>query len=150
MKAADWNDKLLRSTVQKHRRKVVIADTVDPAHSGISLPIAGRGRPVVRPYQPLWATFASTYSALELIVNLTSSPHQRRRALKMLSRWPHCVEAVYRGEHALAKAKQVRGPSDYAEDAVADALAISAACIASAAASADCEKSLVKPQTFVR
>jgi len=36
------------------------------------------------------------------------------------------VEAFYRGEHASAKAKGIRRPSHYAEDVVAQALAISA------------------------
>jgi hypothetical protein len=56
-------------------------------------------------------------------------PEQRRKALKLYPWWSHNVEALYRGEHALAKEAGIAGPSGHAERLVGQALGISSATV---------------------
>jgi hypothetical protein len=89
--------------------------------------LAGRGRPVVRPYLPLDQTLVTKFLALQALFDPATTPDRRKQALKVWPWWSHYVEALYRGEHALAKEQGVAGPSDHAEQLVGGALAISAA-----------------------
>ncbi len=91
--------------------------------------LKGRGRPVVTACQPLWPTVAERLAALQPLISTDSSPQERRRALRLWPWWQHHVEALYRGEHELAKTKGVAGPSRYAEEVVGNALSISPATV---------------------
>jgi hypothetical protein len=85
-----------------------------------------RGRPVVQPHKSLSATIIHRLSAVQPLFDPASSPHQRRRALKLWPWWPHFVEALYRGELDRAKARRVAHASDHAEELVGAELNISA------------------------
>lgn len=89
--------------------------------------LAGKGRPVVRPVQPLEQVIVSQLNALEPLFNSASTPEKRKQAFKRWLWWPHYVEALYRGEHLLAKAEGISGPSDHAERLVGQALGMSPA-----------------------
>jgi len=89
--------------------------------------LEGRGRPVVRPHQPLGLAVATKARALQPLFSLDSTPAERIQALKLWPWWKHHVEALYRGEHDLAKKGGIAGPSEHAELLVGKALGISPA-----------------------
>jgi hypothetical protein len=91
--------------------------------------LAGRGRPVVRPYQPLDVAIVTKLSAFQSFVDPDVSPDKRRRAFKTWPWWQHYVEALYRGEHALAKDRGTRSASIEAEESVGRTLGISASTV---------------------
>jgi hypothetical protein len=91
--------------------------------------LTGRGRPVVRPHQPLWSTLARRFADIEPLCNPAASPQQRKRARRRWPWWRHYVEALYRGEFAQAKNRGIAGPSRYAEEIVSDAMNISGATV---------------------
>lgn len=86
----------------------------------------GTGRPVVRAHQNLGSKTLENLRMLQPLVDRDSTPSARKRALKSWPWWPHYVEAIYRGEHALAKERGIPAPSDHAERLVGRALGISA------------------------
>jgi len=91
--------------------------------------LAGRGRPVVRPHQPLDVAIVTKLNAFRSLVDPEASPDERRQALRLWPWWPHYVEALYRGEYAIAKQRGTKGASVETELAVGKALAISAAAV---------------------
>jgi hypothetical protein len=91
--------------------------------------LVGRGRPIVRPHQPLDAEILKKMSALQSLLDPDASPDKRRQAFKLWPWWPHYVEALYRGEHAIAKKRGTKGASTEAEISVGRALGISAATV---------------------
>ena len=94
--------------------------------------LSGTGRPVVRPHQPLDVAIVTKVNALlslKCLVDPDTSPDKRRRAFKLWPWWRHYVEALYRGEHALAKEKGIRSASTEAEMSVGRALGISSATV---------------------
>jgi hypothetical protein len=91
--------------------------------------LVGRGRPVVKPHRPLDAEIVNKVEAFQVLVDPDASPDKRRRAFKQWPWWPHFVEALYRGEHALAKDQGTKGASTEAEIAVGRALGISASTV---------------------
>jgi hypothetical protein len=54
---------------------------------------------------------------------------ERLFAIKYLVWWPHYVEAVYRGEYAIAKASGLRSPAEATEEKIANALCVSSAVV---------------------
>jgi hypothetical protein len=91
--------------------------------------LAGRGRPVVRPHQPLDVAIVMKLGAFQSLVDPDVSPDRRRQAVKEWPWWQHYVEALYRGEHALAKARGTKSASIEAEESVGSALGISSATV---------------------
>jgi len=91
--------------------------------------LEGRGRPVVKPHRPLDDTIIGTLSALQSLFDTAASPSQRRQAVKLWPWWNHYVEALYRGEHELAKSRGLKSPSTEAELAVGTALGMSPASV---------------------
>jgi hypothetical protein len=91
--------------------------------------LAGRGRPVVKPHQPLEVTIIEKLNAFSSLVDPEASPAQRRLGLKLWPWWPHFVEALYRGEHVLAKEQRLRNPAQEAEILVGKALGVSSATV---------------------
>jgi len=63
--------------------------------------------------------------AFSVVYDPNSTVAQRKKGLKDSPWWKHYVEALYRGEHLLAKTREIAGPSDHAERAVGWALGIS-------------------------
>ncbi len=80
------------------------------------------GRPIVRRY----LSISEVFRILNRCFDANSSPLEQEKAFKGTAWWPHYVEALYRGEHRKARNAQIRGPSDHAEHAVANALSLSA------------------------
>jgi hypothetical protein len=68
-------------------------------------------------------------SAFQSFVDPDVSPDKRRRAFKTWPWWQHYVEALYRGEHALAKDRGTRSASIEAEESVGRTLGISASTV---------------------
>lgn len=91
--------------------------------------VSGRGRPVVKPHRPLDTAILETIGALQPLFDEAALPQQRRQAFKSWRWWDHFVEALYRGEHELAKGRDCKGPSTEAEYAVGAALGISQASV---------------------
>ena len=91
--------------------------------------LAGRGRPVVRPHQPLDVAVVTKFNALRSLFDPEASPEERRQALKLWPWWPHYVEALYRGEYAIAKQRGAKGASVETELTVGKALGISSAAV---------------------
>lgn len=91
--------------------------------------LAGRGRPVVKPHQPLEVLILEKVTAFTSLVTPEAASAQRRLAFKMWPWWRHHVEALYRGEHALAKEQCLRNPAQEAEIVVGKALGISSATV---------------------
>jgi hypothetical protein len=91
--------------------------------------LVGRGRPVVKPHRPLDAVIINKVEAFQALADPNASPDKRRRAFKQWPWWSHYVEALYRGEHALAKDRGAKGASTEAEIVVGRALGISAATV---------------------
>lgn len=89
--------------------------------------LAGRGRPVVKPHQPLDVEIINKLNAFQLLTDPDAAPNMRRQAFKLWPWWSHYVEALYRGEHAIAKERGTKGASTEAENLVGRALGISAA-----------------------
>ena len=90
--------------------------------------LTGRGRPVVKGHQPLELVIESKLKAFALFCP-DATPQQRKNALKLWPYFDENVEALYRGEYALAKQNGVSGPASHAEANVAAALAISTATV---------------------
>jgi hypothetical protein len=91
--------------------------------------LEGRGRPVVRPHRPFDDTIMRAFGAFRALVDTAASPSQRRQAVKLWPWWSHYVEALYRGEHELAKGRRLKSPSTEAELSVGAALGISSASV---------------------
>lgn len=91
--------------------------------------LTGRGRPVVNELRPLDEEIIEKLKAVQLLTDPKASPALRRQAFKMWPWWPHYVEALYRGEHAKAKAECIKSPSEEAERSVGRTLGISAATV---------------------
>jgi hypothetical protein len=89
--------------------------------------LEGTGRPVVRPHQPLDEIVVKKLDAFLTLLGDGTPPDKRKQAFRLWPWWPHYVEALYRGEHALAKEQGIAGPSDYAERSVGSEFGISAA-----------------------
>ena len=89
--------------------------------------LTGRGRPVVRQYQPLWSTFIRRFADVQPLCNPKASPQQRRRALELWPSRDKYVEALYRGERDHARSRGAEGPSWQAEETVGRALGYSGA-----------------------
>lgn len=96
------------------------------AHSRMTR-LTGIGRPVVRPHQPLGGAVVAKALALQPLFSPDSTRAERVRALKSWPWWKHHVEALYRGEHDLAKTTGAVGPAEHAEALVGNALGISPA-----------------------
>lgn len=87
--------------------------------------LSGTGRPIVKPHQPLAIHLLGKVRNVLPLVLENATPQERRRAFW---HWPWheaCVEALYRGEHAQAKAEGLPDAARKAEEKVADALWIS-------------------------
>jgi hypothetical protein len=91
--------------------------------------LTGRGRPVVRLPKPLDEAIVAKINALQALFDADTSTETRRRAFKECPWWHHFVEALYRGEHAIARERGHRGPSIEAETVVGRALGISSASV---------------------
>jgi hypothetical protein len=91
--------------------------------------LEGLGRPVVKPHRPFDHTILEALSAVQPLFDESASVSQRRQAFKSWPWWSHFVEALYRGEHELAKGQDIRSPSTEAELAVGSALGISPASV---------------------
>ena len=87
------------------------------------------GRPVVRPHQPAVEALMSKFLPFWTLVNPKSTPEARRRAFKDTPWFEHHVEALYRGEHDLARTDGTPGPADHAERIVGRALGMSASTV---------------------
>jgi len=87
--------------------------------------LKGRGRPVVRPHRPLGSVLHEKLTTWPCLFREDATPDERRRAFKTWPWWKHHVEALYRGELELARAKRIAGAHDHAERAVASALRMS-------------------------
>lgn len=91
--------------------------------------LTGKGRPVVTAYQSLAEVIVTKVRAFQILFDPASSPHSRKKAFR---HWPwrdHYVEALYRGEYALARAQGAAGPSDHAERLIGSALGMSASSV---------------------
>ena len=91
--------------------------------------LTGRGRPVVRLHQPLGSNLYQKIQAINALYDPTSPPNLRRKAFRSNPWWPHYVEALYRGEHVLAKQAGILGAAGHAEELVGRALGVSAAAV---------------------
>ncbi len=91
--------------------------------------LAGKGRPVVTRHEPLADVIVTKMRAFQALLDPAASPDARRKAFRHWPWWRHHVEALYRGEHALARERGIAGPSDHAERLVGSALGMSSASI---------------------
>jgi hypothetical protein len=91
--------------------------------------LVGTGRPVVKPHRPLDELIMSKVSAFNALVDKAASVEERRKAFKIWPWWPHYVEALYRGEHSIAKERGIKSPSTEAEFLVGAALGVSSATV---------------------
>lgn len=87
--------------------------------------VEGRGRPVVKPYQPPLLSLLRGVEAVQPLFSPSARERERRQALRKWPWWEHHVEALYRGEHELAEREHRPAPADYAERRVANALGLS-------------------------
>jgi hypothetical protein len=87
--------------------------------------LKGKGRPVVKPRRTLENLLRDKLTTWSIPFRDDATPNERRRSFKVWPWWKHHVEALYRGELERARAKRIKGPHDYAERAVADALRVS-------------------------
>ncbi len=88
--------------------------------------VTGTGRPVVKSHEDLASVIVRKISSVQaLFASQASTSADRRKAFRLSPWWAHCVESMYRGEHALAKACRIADASGQAESAVAHALRIS-------------------------
>ncbi len=135
---------MVEKAEQQHRQRAVIAarrvrhswkksDLPGLRSLGITIEaedqrkLRSRGRPVVLIHKPLCSTIINRLSEVQPLFDSSSSPHQRKQALKLFwPWWHHYVEALYRGELARAKAMRIAHASDHAEELVGAAFAISA------------------------
>lgn len=87
--------------------------------------LSGTGRPVVKPHEQFWERLARNVIATRVLFSKSGTPQERRKAFW---EWPwheYYIEALYRGEHARAKAQKRRDAARFAEAEIADALGIS-------------------------
>jgi hypothetical protein len=89
--------------------------------------LSGKGRPVVRPHQELAELWVGKIQYFMAVVSPETKPAERLRAIKQTPWGRHYVEALYRGEHALAKQRGEKGASEVAESLVAKRLIMSSA-----------------------
>lgn len=91
--------------------------------------LSGKGRPVVKAHRPLDQVISEGVQAFLPLVSPDASPSDRKRAFKKWPYWKHHVEALFRGEHELAKMRGIAGPASHAERLVGSALGISVASV---------------------
>jgi hypothetical protein len=91
--------------------------------------LSRKGRPTVGPNLSLEEFCKKNMPMLAELFGADVPPNRRKQALKSSRWWPHYVEALYRGEHALAKAHCEPNPSLFAEVKVGNALAISGSTV---------------------
>lgn len=89
--------------------------------------LTGRGRPVVKAHQPLEVALLANLRTVQILFDPKCSPTERKRAFRAYPWRDHHIEALYRGERDLARARGIASPADYSETIVGDALGISAA-----------------------
>lgn len=94
--------------------KLQTLDLNDTAKRLIARLPPSKGRPVVQEHMPLADVIVATVTELNPLWKVESTPSERRQALKKWPRWAHFVEALYRGEHAIAKGERLPGASDHA------------------------------------
>ncbi len=87
--------------------------------------LKGRGRPVVQPHRPLEDMLREKLTICSYLFREDATSDERRRSFKAWPWWKQHVEALYRGELEMARAKQVKEAHAHAERAVADALRMS-------------------------
>jgi hypothetical protein len=90
-----------------------------------TLGLRGTGRPVVRPHKPLAEVIRTKIESIRPLFDSSCHPSERVRAVKVWPWFNHYVEAMYRGEHRLAKQRQIAGPSSHAEWEVGKTLGLS-------------------------
>jgi hypothetical protein len=91
--------------------------------------IQGVGRPVVKAPAPLVEVILKGLSSINALFNPEVGAADRRRAFKEWPAYPQFVEALYRGEHALAKERLDRNASVEGEICVGRAIGISSATV---------------------
>jgi hypothetical protein len=91
--------------------------------------LVGTGRPVVKPHRPFVQEAAGKLTAVQTLIDPTSSVMKRTKAFKQWPWWPRFVEALYRGEYALVKDRGVRNASAETEISVGEALGVSASTV---------------------
>ena len=78
--------------------------------------VTGTGRPVVKSHEDLASVIVRKISSVQaLFASQASTSADRRKAFRLSPWWAHCVESMYRGEHALAKACRIADASGQAE-----------------------------------
>jgi hypothetical protein len=116
--------------------------------------LEGTGRPVVPTPLSLEQFIETKLTTFNALLDPTISPQVRRRAFRSWPWWKHHVEALYRGEHAVGKARGIKSPAMEAEITVGAALGISSASVHSicgeirAMRKADFESANFKPMTL--
>lgn len=99
-----------------------------PAHRRMQR-LGGTGRPIVKPHRAFAEEITEKLTAFQLLADPGASPAQRRKAVRQLPCWPDFVEALYRGEHELAKTQRIKNASAEIEITVGRALGISASTV---------------------
>ena len=89
----------------------------------------GVGRPCVRPYKPFEVLCEEAFGDFGVICDASQPPHLQQQAMKRLPCWPELLEALYRGEWAVARAAGRKSPHESAEFTLAAAFAISPALV---------------------
>lgn len=87
--------------------------------------LSGKGRPVVRPHEPLADRVLRNIGVFAILFGGKALPDQRRRAFWQWPLHEIYVEALYRGEHLRAKHNGRRDAARAAEADVAEALGVS-------------------------
>lgn len=87
--------------------------------------LQGTGRPVVQAHRPLEDVLCDRITSWNNLLREDATPTERRSSFRT---WPlrkHQIEALYRGELDRARASGMKGPHDYAERVVANAVRMS-------------------------
>lgn len=89
--------------------------------------LGGRGRGVVDDFEHLGEGFEAEAEKVWALIGPTTPARERVRALRQTELLPDVAEALYRGEHALAKTAGQKSPAEAAEQRVAACLGLSQA-----------------------
>lgn len=89
--------------------------------------LGGRGRGVVDEFHPIGDGFEAEAEKVWALIDPTASARDRVSALRQTELLPDVAEALYRGEHALARKAGQKSPAEVAEQRVAACLGLSQA-----------------------
>lgn len=116
-----------KADIPRLRRLGVSDDAMRLIERMASDKLGGRGRGVVDEFQAIGDGFEAEVEKVWSLIDPTTSARERVSVLRQTELLPDVAEALYRGEHTLARKAGQKSPAEVAEQRVAACLGLSQA-----------------------